>query len=137
MRKNINKVIYPELSYKIVGCLFEVFKTVGPNHREKYYQKAIEAEFNKQKIKFCSEFPIDLRYKDLKICKGFFDFLIDDKIILEIKVGSFFRKGYLEQILDYLKASNLKLGIIGNFTRDGVKFYRVLNIIKSTKVQKR
>ena len=45
-------LIYPELSYKIVGCLFEVFKKLGAGHREKYYQNAIKEEFLKQEIKF-------------------------------------------------------------------------------------
>lgn len=53
--------------------------------------------------------------------------MIEDKIVLEIKVGNFFLKNNLDQILGYLKISNKKLGILANFTRDGVKFYRVLN----------
>ena len=123
-----DKLIYPELSYKIIGCLFEVYKKLGCNHREKYYQKAVSNEFKNQNIKFKEQVPIKLNYKTSKIGQNFLDFCIEDKIILEIKIGSYFSKNNLEQSLSYLKATNMKLGIIANFTRDGVKHYRVLNL---------
>ena len=122
------KIIYPKLSYKINGCLFEVYKELGPGHREKLYQQALKKEFENNRIGFKSQIPIEIRYKQNPIGKYYLDFLIENKIILEIKVGSYFLKRNLEQILDYLKSSNLKLGIIANFTRDGVKFYRVINL---------
>lgn len=123
-----NKIIYPELSYKIVGCLFEVYRNIGGNHRELYYQKAVKEEFEEQKINFNEQVYSPLKYKGSQIGKYFFDFLIEDKVVLELKKGSVFQKQNIEQVLSYLKTSNLKLGIIANFTRDGVKFYRVLNI---------
>lgn len=125
--KTSKKVIFPELSYKIMGCLFDVYKTVGGGHRESYYQNAIKKAFIDQKINFQEQLYLPLKYKNTHVGKLFFDFLIEDKIILEIKVGQYFKKSNLEQVIDYLKTSNLKLGIIANFTREGVKSYRVLN----------
>lgn len=122
------KVIYPELSYKIVGCLFEVYNECGGGHRENYYQKALQQELKLKSIKFKEQVMIDLKYKDRIIGKNFLDFLVEDKVIIEIKVGEYFSKNNLKQILDYLKLTNLKLGIIANFANDGLKFYRVLNI---------
>lgn len=124
----MTEIVYPELSYKIVGCLFEVYKNLGSNHREKYYQKALKEEFIKENIKFSEQFPVAIIYKGKKIGQNFLDFLIDDRIVLEIKSGPYFRKDYLDQLLSYLKAAHLKLGIIANFTRSGVKFHRVLNL---------
>lgn len=123
-----NKVIYPELSYIIVGCLFNAFNNLGPGRREKVYQNAVKQEFIIKKIKFQEQLYNPIKYKNVKIGKQYFDFIIEDKIILEIKVDRYFKKKYLEQILDYLKTANIKLGIIANFTRDGVKSYRVVNI---------
>ena len=122
------KLIYPELSYKIVGCLFEVYNNIGPNHREQYYQKAIIREFTQQKIPFKSQLPVALVYKCEKVGNNFLDFLIDGKIVLEIKVGTRFLKKDFIQVLDYLKSTGLQLGIIAIFTPDGVKFQRILNI---------
>lgn len=121
------KVIYPKLSYQVVGCLFEVYKDLGPNHREKLYQNALRQEFSKNRIEFQAQLPLRVRYKNSIIGNNYLDFLVDKKIILEIKTGSYFRKKSFEQILDYLKSSKLKLGILAYFTQDGVKFYRVLN----------
>ena len=125
--ENQQKVIYPELSYKIVGCLFEVYKNLGSNHKEKYYQQALKQEFADKKINFKEQVINKIFYKSKVIGTQYFDFIIEDKIILEIKVGRFFKKDHFEQILDYLKSTNLKLGIIANFKKDGVQFYRVLN----------
>jgi len=121
------KLIYPDLSFKIIGCVFEVFNNLGPNHRESLYQKAVAKELGQKNIKFVAQFPIDLKYKGEIIGKNFFDFNIENKIILELKVGLYIRKRNFEQLIDYLKLSNLKLGIIVCFTSGGVKFHRLLN----------
>jgi GxxExxY protein len=127
MEAKDEKVIYPELSYKIVGCLFEVYNELGSNHREKYYQSAVEQELINAGIGYNKELKADLRYKNKIVGKNYFDFLIDDKIVLEIKVGSYFKKKDFEQVLDYLKTSGYKLGIVGLFKKDEVKFFRILN----------
>lgn len=128
MKNPIRKdIIYPELSYKVTGCLYQVFNELGPNHREKYYQSAIAVELEKQNIKFEKELSFDLKYKDVVVGKNYIDFLIDCVLVLEIKVGSHFTKKSFDQVMDYLKTKHLKLGIIANFTNEGVKTYRVIN----------
>ncbi|MFA5777815.1 MAG: GxxExxY protein, partial [Parcubacteria group bacterium] len=84
------KLIYPELSYKIVAALYEVQKNLGGGYQEKYYQKALAKEFNIKKIKYTGQLPIELRYKDESLGRYFLDFLIEDKIVLEIKSDSKF-----------------------------------------------
>jgi GxxExxY protein len=133
MRKALkrNDLIYPELSYKIVGCLFEVFNNLGSGHREKFYQKALAFELKNQAIKFIKEFPMDLHYKGQVLGKNYLDFFIDDMIVLEIKVGKHFTKQSFDQVYDYLKLKNLKLGIIANFKNEGVKIHRIINFNNS------
>jgi len=126
--KSQNKVVYPKLSYLIVGCLFEVYKLIGGNRREKFYQAALKEELKSKNVKFEEQVYVPLKYKGIKIARDYLDFLIEDRIILELKTESYFRKKHLQQVLDYLKATNLKLAIIANYTQKGVKFYRVLNI---------
>ena len=128
MNEKETKVIYPELSYKIVGCLFEVYNVVGSGHKEKFYQSALAEEFVSRKIKYEEQVPVSLFYKDKKVGVNYLDFLIEDKIVLELKIGRYFSKRNLIQTLDYLKQTKMKLGIIANFSRDGLKFYRVLNL---------
>lgn len=126
--ENKQKVIYPELSYKIIGALFDVYNELGAGYQEKYYQKAIEVAFGEKGIEFKSQFPIVIKFKDRKIGHYLLDFLIEGRIILEIKKGDYFSKNNIEQVLGYLKSTNSKLAILANFTPTGVKFRRVLNI---------
>lgn len=121
-------IIYADISYKIIGILYDVFNEVGFGHKEMYYQNAIKVAFTNNKIKFQEQVPVSLKYKDSKIGQFYLDFLIDDKIVLEIKKDNVFKKVNIDQVYSYLKTTNLKLGILANFTRNGVKVKRIVNI---------
>jgi len=121
-------IIYPELSYKIVGILFNVYNELGYGFHEKYYQRALSAAFKSEKIKFKEQVYFPLLFQGKIIGKFFFDFLIDDIIILEIKKDGIFSKRYIDQVNNYLKSSGLKLALLVNFGRDGIKFKRLVNI---------
>ncbi len=121
-------LVYPELSYEIVGALIEVFKELGSGYQEKYYQKSVALEFKKRGSKFQEQVFVPLTYKGDDIGKYYLDFLIEGKVALELKKDKPFSKKNIEQVVAYLKANNLKLGILANFTRDGLKFKRILNI---------
>ena len=120
------ELIYPELSYKLVGILFEVDNQIGYGHRENLYQVAIKNLLEENKINFKEQLESQISINNQPIKKYFVDFLIDDKIILEIKAGDRFNRDNIAQVYDYLKANNLKLGIIANFTKSGVKFKRII-----------
>jgi len=123
-----SKIVYPELSYKIVGILFEVYNQLGSGHQEKYYQRAIEVAFKENNFVFKRQLPLDINFKNNKIGKYFLDFLIENKIVLEIKRGNYFPKKNIEQVYAYLKITGLKLAILANFTSTGIKFHRILNL---------
>jgi len=126
--KNIRTdLLYPELSYKIIGALFEVFNKLGQGYLEKYYQRAIAISLKESGLKFKEQVYAPLIFKDVKIGKCFFDFLVEDKIVLELKTGDRFSKKDIGQIHSYLKVNNLQLGLLVNFTSQGVKFKRIIN----------
>ena len=120
-------LVYPELSYQIIEILFEVFKQIGAGYREKYCHKMIALELTRYGLNCKREVPAIIQYKGVKIGKCFFDFLIEDKIILEIKKDNNFSRKHIEQVHSYLKTAGLKLGIIANFTKEGIKYKRILN----------
>lgn len=122
-------LVYPELSYGIVGVLFEVFNELGYGYREKYYQRAIAQEFEKLNLSYKKEIRFPVLYKGREIGIHIFDFLIDSRIVLELKQGNYFSKNDIKQAVDYLKSSGLKLAILGRFTRSGLKYKRIVNII--------
>lgn len=123
-----NGLIYPELSYSIMGIVFDVFNHLGPGYKEKYYHNALSIAFTRKGINYETELYSPIKYQGLIVGKQYLDFLIEKKIVLEIKVGNEFRKSFIEQILSYLKSTNLQLGILINFTKIGIKSKRILNI---------
>ena len=79
-------------------------------------------------IQFQEQINVPLKFDNEKIGQYFLDFLVDNKIILEIKVAPRFYIRDVRQILAYLKATNLQLGILASFTRNGLIFKRIINI---------
>ena len=121
-------LIYPELSYKLVGVLFDVYNELGGGYREKYYQKAVILSLQKNKISFKEQPYTPLKYNGINIGSNYLDFLIEGKIVLEIKAGEKFVRKNIDQVYSYLKTNNLRLGILANFTKTGLRFKRILNI---------
>ncbi len=121
-------LLYPELSYELIGILFEICNEIGYGHQEKHYQKAIANTFKNLGIAFKEQLPCRIVCKKEKVGMYFLDFLVEDKIVIEIKRGQYFSKDNINQVYGYLKATGLKLGIIVNFTPSGVRFKRIVNI---------
>lgn len=122
----MSKLVYKDLSYKVVGALYEVYNSIGSGYQEKYYQKALVKEFDEKGIKFREQVPIRLKYKEENLGIYYLDFLIEDKIILEIKNSSKFYPRDIKQVLGYLKSKNLKLGILACFGKNGLIYKRIL-----------
>ena len=121
------KLVLPELSYQIVGCAFDVHNELGGGHHEKYYQRALAEAFKVRKIAFIEQAYYPLNYRGKTVGKQFVDFIVDSKVVVEIKKGYRFSKRHIDQILGYLKASKLSLAILINFGREAVSFKRVVN----------
>jgi GxxExxY protein len=130
MKATVEKqdLLFPELSYKIIGCAFEVFNEIGPGHLEKVYQKALAISFKRNSINHKEQVPHDIFFSGEKVGQGYFDFLVEGKIVIELKRGKFYFGHELSQVSEYLKMSGLQLGIILRFTPDGVRSKRVVNI---------
>lgn len=112
---NEDKLLYKELSYKVQGAFFEVWNELGSAYKENVYQKALIREFNLRKIPFETEKSIDLIYKGEKVGVYRLDFVIDDKIILEIKAQLELPSVMESQLYYYLKATKYKVGYLVNF----------------------
>jgi GxxExxY protein len=123
-------LIYPELSYKLVGLAYNVHNELGHGHLEKIYQKAYAKELKEANIEFKEQAPYKVIYKEEVIGNNYLDFLIEDKVIIELKRSDFYSKKYIEQISNYIKVSNLKLAILINFTSNGVRIKRIVNEAK-------
>jgi len=107
--------LYPELTYKIRGAIFAVWKELGPAFKESIYQKALEEESIKRGISFISQKQIDIFYNGKKVGVYKPDFIVEDKILIEIKVLPRLTKLEERQTWYYLKGTNYKLALLVNF----------------------
>jgi GxxExxY protein len=124
-------LVYPKLSYKIVGILFDVYNELGYGFDEKTYQKAVAIAFKDSKIKFQEQVHAPLAYRGNKVGLNFFDFFIDDRVVLELKKGDRFSKTHIDQVYKYLMSKDLKLGILAYFSPRKLLFKRIVNISDS------
>jgi len=124
-------LLYPELCYQINGVIFETFKTLGPNQREKYYQLFIAKRLKELNISCVLERPLFIDVYD-KTIKLYADIVIENKIVLEIKRGVYSKNIYFEQLKKYLFVSKYKLGMLAMFGDRGAKIYRVLNKLNNS-----
>lgn len=125
------KLLYKDLSYKIVGILFEVHKRLGGGFQEKHYQRALEQLLKKNKLAYEKELPANVSFEGERIGRFFLDFLIDNKIVLELKAVPRFLPIHFKQIRAYLKVKNLELGILANFRGEKLTYKRILNSVDS------
>ena len=121
------KLVYPKLSYKIVGALFKVHSKLGGSYQEKYYQRAVALELKDSGLSYEKEIAVDLSYKGDKIGKYFLDFLIEDMIVLELKAKPRLSNEDFRQIMAYIRAKKIKLGILANFRSKELVYKRILN----------
>lgn len=120
-------LIHPELSYKIIGCAYEVFNAIGNGHLEKVYQKAMAVALRKAGIRFTEQLEYNLYFSGVLIGTGRLDFLVDETIAVEIKRGDYFHPAAFEQLQEYLQSKKLKLGLLIRFSTNKVIYKRVLN----------
>jgi GxxExxY protein len=123
----MEKLIYPELSHKIMGCVFEVHKTLEPGFAESIYEEALVYELGLRNIPFKRQETLKVTYKDQVVGLHRLDIIVDDKIVLELKSVSELNDLFKQQLLSYLRASGIKLGILINFGASSVQYIRIVN----------
>jgi len=120
-------LIFPELSYEIIGCAYEVFNEIGFGFKESVYQKAMAIALKEKNIPFREQVYHEVKFKNEILAKRFFDFIVEEKIIVELKRDDKFSKANIDQTIDYLKTSKLKLALLINFGRERVVYRRLIN----------
>lgn len=122
------KLIYKKESYEIIGMIFEVYNALGYGYKEKVYQSALEEIFLRKNILYKRELRAKVKFRKKVVGELILDFLVFDKIIIEIKRRNYFSKKDIEQIYSYLRVTGLKLGILVHITSSGVKYKRIINL---------
>ena len=120
-------LIYEDETYAIKGAVFEVYKTMGAGFLEAVYQESLEEELRARGIPFAPQAEIKIEYKG-KVLRQFYkaDIICYDKIIVELKAVSSLLPEHSAQLFNYLKSTNMKLGLLVNFGHyPGVEVKRI------------
>ena len=121
------ELIYKDEFYRIVGICMDVHRNLGPGFLEIVYKDAIEYEFRLANILYAREKEYKINYKGYILLHKFYaDFVVYDRIILEVKAVSGIVDEFIKLTLNYLATSKCRLGIIVNFGEESLKYKRVV-----------
>jgi len=123
----MSQLLYNEDTYKIIGLCMDVHRELGKGFSEVVYGDALEIEFINHNVCYSREIKFNIIYKgNLLPHKYKADFIIENKIVLEIKAISILTDSHVKQTLNYLAVSKLKLGLLINFGADSLKYKRII-----------
>ncbi len=118
---------YSELTSKIIGAAMEVHKILGNGFQELIYQRALAEELWQRKIKYQREPTMKVFYKNKEVGERRVDFLVEDKISVELKAIIKLEDVHFAQAINYLEAYNLEIGLLINFGSNSLEFKRFSN----------
>jgi len=110
----------------IIGAAMEVSRVLGHGFLETVYRKALVHELNVRGFLVEEERPFAVRYKNLQVGDYYCDILVNQKVVVELKAVDQLTSSHIGQVLNYLRASGLKVGLLFNFGRPKLQFQRVL-----------
>ena len=119
--------IYEDSTYKIIGIAMKIHRDLGAGFLEAVYEEAMIIELKEVKIPFKNQVEIDIYYRKKKLDKKYrADFIIDEKILVEMKGISSLTEVNDAQMINYLKATKLRIGLILNFGRSSLEWKRII-----------
>lgn len=123
----VEDLLFKEECFKIIGLCMKIHTKLGKGFKEIVYKDALEVEFRNKQIPYIREKPFKIHYEGEILPHRFdADFFVYNSIIIEVKAAIHFHPDNFRQTLNYLKASQVKLGILINFGEDKLKFQRIV-----------
>jgi len=119
--------LHSELTSKIIKCAMNVHSTFGNGFQEVIYQRCLSIEFKDLRLDFIREKEMELFYKNKNVGTRRVDFLVDNKIMVELKALTKLEDVHLAQTINYLEAYGLEVGLLINFGAKSLEFKRVMN----------
>ena len=115
-----------DITYEIRGALFEVNKVLGPGFLERVYENALLIELHNRGLKAANQIPIKVMYKETYVGEYVADILVEEKVIVELKTVKNLDKNHEAQLLNYLKATGIQVGLLVNFKNPKVEIKRMV-----------
>jgi len=123
---NETKFLFEDITREIIGAAFEVYKVLGYGFLEKVYENALRIELQLRSLKVESQKPIRISYKGDSVGDYIADILVEEKVIVELKAEKEYNAKHEAQLINYLKATGLKVGLLINFGEDKCKPKRLV-----------
>ncbi|HEW98929.1 MAG TPA: GxxExxY protein [Beggiatoa sp.] len=118
---------FEELSSRIIGAAIEVHRELGPGFLESIYEEALKIELSKQSMSYDSQKEIKIEYLGIEVGVHRLDLLVEKRIIVELKAVKELTDIHFAQLRSYLKAADLKVGLLLNFAQPTLEIRRVVN----------
>jgi len=122
----MNELLHQEITREIIGAAFAVQKELGYGFLEKVYENAMMVELRERDLPAVQQAPIDVRYKDVLVGHFVADLLVAENVLVELKTGKTFNPRHEAQLLNYLKATGIKVGLLINFGERKCDFKRMV-----------
>lgn len=118
---------YSDLTQRIIGCSMQVHSILGNGFQERIYQRALAIELEIAGLSYAQEVEMDLMYRGRLLGTRRMDFLVEGKIMLELKAVGELENNHFAQAINYLEAYNLEIGLLINFGAKSLQFRRVVH----------
>lgn len=109
---------HQELTKKIIACFYKVYNTLGYGFLEKVYENALLIELQNNNLRCSKQFPIKVYYEDVKVGDYYADIIVEDAVILELKAAESLCEEHEYQLINYLKATDIEVGLLLNFGKE-------------------
>lgn len=119
--------LYSDVTEKIIGICMKIHSTIGKGFPEYIYQRALEIELQRTQFTFQREKEWNVYYEGIQIGKRRIDFIVNDKVLIELKALSNFEPAHYNQVINYLQVFQLPIGLLINFGKDSLEFRRFTN----------
>ncbi len=127
MKKEMTDLLYKDETYQIIGACMEVYNSLGRGFSEVVYKDALEYEFKVKNIEYSREKFYNIQYKAITLPHHYIaDFVINDRIIFEVKAIERLTGSHVKQCINYLAVSKLKIALLVNFGESSLKYERVI-----------
>lgn len=118
---------HSDITARVIGCAMKVHQKMRNGYQELIYQRCLIIELKKEGVKFMQEMELPIFYDGIEVGKRRVDFLIENKVVVEIKAVTELTDAYLAQALNYLEALNLEIGLLINFGSKSIEIKRIIN----------
>ena len=123
----LDRLAYSDVTGEVIGSAMEVHSLLGTGFQEVVYQRALAVEMQRRQLSFVREYEMPVFYKEQQVGTRRVDFLVEEKVVVELKAVSALDKVHLAQAINYLEAFGLEVGLLLNFGATKLEFRRVVN----------